>query len=587
MWKLGCRDHEIYEFLIIDCSCMCMRKAQWIVRPIPGKPEDWPQCNLREAKVSRVWQRICQYYKNPNPTSRDLMLREAFCWERGDLPSKGNQYRISPYEAKMLARIYRAGHCFNSCTLRMFVYHVVMEWVDDDKYYERSNKNLSFQDMVVTESRKRKVFLPWQVQLFYDAYSEYCEDWAKRRFGVILEKTFKRVLGQKHSKEELYAIEHTIVGLLYDISCNLSTERDVCFDMTRNEIRQLIKVEAELFHKRRLSIMRRPLKGTLMIQLSNLILKSRPNGVPRCVYKYISNGNLSAAHKNKQIWLSDVRDLNDKYEGAVAQEAIAELQCNCPAWVNKLSFNCHKRFYVGCYSKTSETAELDSRYGECVLGYYGDRLVDYLGPIYWHREQWKTPSGIVEEDYPMFSQISVLDVIYNKSIAKEELKFLISCIDELGITDGQKRRFLGEILQYWKLSFKDSVSRDNPSIVWERERERRYIIHYYKGYDYRGSYVDEMDRKLKFETTVVFAPDFLAGKVSKANKRNVQTKLKKRYAYTTMPDYYVCRNCFAKGVFPDGFVGYCKECGFRSVVPMKSTTFKYVANCNPSGVGSP
>ena len=68
--------------------------AKWIIEDIPSKPDGWPAYNLREVKVDRVWQDVREYYNNPNPGARDIMLRDVFCRERAELPSMG-KYRIS------------------------------------------------------------------------------------------------------------------------------------------------------------------------------------------------------------------------------------------------------------------------------------------------------------------------------------------------------------------------------------------------------------------------------------------------------------------------------------------------------------
>lgn len=548
--------------------------AKWITEDIPDKPDGWPRYNLREVKIDRVWQRVRDFYKSPDPVHRDMMLREAFCRQRGDLPSVGPRYRISEYEVVVLTRIYLAGCCFNSWTLRLFTYHVVMEWIDSDRFYESNNRRLPIDQMLITESRKRKDLLPLQLRLFYEAYYECCEDWASRSFGVILYNVCAKKLEQKHNKQELWNLEHAIVSLLYDISGSLGTDRDLRLALNRDEISKLIELEAKVVHKRGVSIMRRPLKGTLMIQLSNLILKSRCGGVPRCVYKYIRENDLCAAFANKQIWIRDTRDLNDRYEGVVAQEVVDSVTQMGPAWANNGKLKYKKKFYVACYSKELGGNDTSARYGECVLGYYGDRIVDYIAPIYWRKERmpW-TQRGRIEV-FPTLSQIAVLDVIYDKEDAKSELQYLMWCVDKLGRTDSQKRRFFDEILQYWKLSFKDAVHRDFPHEKWREENERRYIIFYYNGYDYKGAFIGK-DRKLKFETTAVIAPDFLLGKPSVMIRGEISKTLRNMYECSALPNYYVCDNCFAKGVFPDGFAGKCNECGSEPVTVCASKAFHF------------
>lgn len=493
-------------------------EAKWITEEVLGKPSDWPCMNLREKKIDLVWNSVRQYYHCPSPVYRDIMLRNAFCYKREDLPSLG-RYRISEYEAKLLIRIYQAGCCFNSSTLRLFAYHAIIEWVDDDQYYNEWNKSQPISQMVVTVSRQMAEYLPLQLQLFYKVYDAMRDDWAQRRFAVLLNKSCREKLESAQTEEELFRIEHAIVSLLYDISGNEASERDEVISISKEELWPLLELEAEIFKRRRQSIIERPLKGTLMIQLSNFILRMRRKEWSDFAYKYISSKNLEIACGNKQLWLGDIRDLNDKFEGAVAKEVMNDLKEVLPEWVDDVTFDYDKKFYVACYSRSVNLIELGDRYGDCILGYYGDRLVDYLGPVYWQEEEWNTPNGVTIEVYPVMSQVVAFDVIYDRAEAKDELRYLVKCIDMIGNTPKEKKDFLGEILQYWKLSFKDAFSRDGNNVNWMVERERRYVIFYHDGFDYRGSMIDSKDRKLKFETTIICAPDFILGNMNNETKK--------------------------------------------------------------------
>lgn len=291
-------------------------------------------------------------------------------------------------------------------------------------------------------------------------------------------------------------------------------------------------------------------------------------------YKYISSKNLEIACGNKQLWLGDIRDLNDKFEGAVAKEVMNDLKEVLPEWVDDVTFDYDKKFYVACYSRSVNLIELEDRYGDCILGYYGDRLVDYLGPVYWQKEEWNTPNGVTIEVYPVISQVVAFDVIYDRAEAKDELRYLVKCIDMIGNTPKEKRDFLGEILQYWKLSFKDAFSRDGNNVNWMVERERRYVIFYYDGFDYRGSMIDSKDRKLKFETTIICAPDFILGNMNNEIKKRIASDLSVRYELVSVPDYYVCKNCLARGVLSNGFKGKCLVCGSHDIVGYSSKMFE-------------
>lgn len=548
-------------------------EAKWITEEVQGRPTDWPCMNLREKKVDLVWNSVRIYYNCPSPVYRDIMLRNAFCYKREDLPSLG-KYRISEYELNLLVRIYHAGCCFNSSSLRLFAYHTIMEWIDDDRYYNAWNKSQPISKMVVTVSRKRAEYLPLQLQLFYRVYDAMSDDWAQRRFAVLLNKYCREKIKSAQTEKELFNVEHAIVSLLYDISGNESSERDEKIAISKEELWTLLELEAEIFKRRKQSIMEHPLRGTLMIQLSNFILRMRRKQCADFVYKYISTQDLEIAYDNKQLWLGDIRDLNDKFEGCIAKELMNDLKEELPKWVDDVTFEYDKKFYVACYSKKADSTALGDRYGNCKLGYYGDRLVDYLGPVYWHKEEWKTNEGVIVEAYPTLSQVVALDVIYDKEEAKEELRYLVKCIETIGNSPKEKKNFLGEILQYWKLSFKDAVSRDGLNVNWSAECERRYVIFYYDGYDYRGSVIDVKDRRLKFETTVICAPDFVLGDVNTDMKNKIASELSIRYESVSVPDYYVCNNCLARGVLAHSYQGKCLVCGSRDIIGYKSKMFR-------------
>lgn len=539
-------------------------KAKWIVEDAPGKPNDWPRWNLRELKVDLVWQAIRDYYNNPNPITRDVMLSHAFAYDLDDLPSTG-RYRICEHEAELLNRIYRAGECFDSWILRLFAYHVIVEWIRADRYLATRNRKLPIPSMVVTVSKNRKDHLASPLRLFYRIYTSFYDDWSHRTFSYWTLHTCTEFLNQTLDDDQLFEIEHAVVGMLFDLSGATGTRRDEAFRISRAELQSLLKLEAEIFHRRGQKIMKRPLKGTLMIQLSNFILKSRNGYSCGTTYKHMSSTNINAAYRNGEVWIRDVRDLNDKHEGELADEIIAELGNREVPWARDLPQDYHKEFYVACYSRSADTSALDDRYGECVLGYNGDRLVDFLGPIYFHTEELNYPNGTIRESYPMFSQVAVLDVIYDRKAAIDELRYLASCIAILSASEDERRAFLAEILQYWKLSFKDAVNRDDPKIRWEDEKERRYVIFYYPdSYHYLNTRIGQ-DRELKFKSTIIYAPDFIIG--NSLREKDYIQNLAERFRHTSLVSYCQCAKCGARHIMKDRHIPICTACGSTNLIP--------------------
>lgn len=523
--------------------------ARWIVDNEPKRPAGWLVLNDRELKVELVWESVRSYYVDPNPMTRDVMVTHANDLEESDLRSRGVG-RISEYEIELISRIYHAGCCLGSSAVKMFAYHVAMEWV-----------RLKSDEDIGTLLDSHRDVIPRQLRLFCNVYSAYRQDEQHRSFWYWLINKVEKFLAIVGSSAQLDFLEHAYVSLLMDVSCALGGERDSLYRVTADEVIALVKMEADILHRGDKSIMTRPLKGTLMIQLSYLLLKMRKSGTPSVVYKHMSNEDLRKALDNGELWIRDTRDLNDKWEGVPAQEIVEEMSKDGVSWLKNVNWSYGKTFYVACYSREREGVDLDARYGECTLAYNADRLVDFLGPIYLHVEHLKHQDGSeYKEGYPMLSQVAVLDVMYDREEARKELELLVRCIDTLGRYDSEKQEFFGEILQYWKLSIKDPVDRADPDKKWYREAERRYVIFYYDDYNYIHQRLD--NRWLKLASTVVMAPDGVFGDLDSRSFMELKDNLGVRYESTTLNDYYTCDECLAR-TYPSGSgsLPKCRMCG--------------------------
>ena len=119
-------------------------------------------------------------------------------------------------------------------------------------------------------------------------------------------------------------------------------------------------------------------------------------------------------------------------------------------------------------------------------------------------------------------------------MAKEEILFLCKIISLFKMDDSEKHDFLEEIMQYWILSVKDEN--------WEEERERRYVIFMYDGYDYIDIAYQESDF-LKVKTTIFLLPDFILG--NNPAKYQIRASLDNKRQATAMKDYDLCPVCLS------------------------------------------
>ena len=106
-------------------------------------------------------------------------------------------------------------------------------------------------------------------------------------------------------------------------------KRDNLWKFAREELKSLFALEAKLIKQCSLNINERPLKGILVTQLSNFILKSRDGYNDGFIYKYIPVDTAVSSSKNHQIWMRKTEKLNDEREQRVIPELFQE-----DSWIN-------------------------------------------------------------------------------------------------------------------------------------------------------------------------------------------------------------------------------------------------------------
>ena len=191
---------------------------------------------------------------------------------------------------------------------------------------------------------------------------------------------------------------------------------------------------------------------------------------------------------------------------------------------------------MACFSKSKTNYEAAERYGACVLGYKGDRILDLIAPIC-QRTMSRNPN--VNKSYPEtivhYSQTQVVafDVLYDEEEAKEELRYLCSIIELLQATGEEKRQFFQYILQYWRYSIKV------PDPKWVAEKERRYVLFTYPEYEYKDTILE--DGFFKCKSTLYMFPDFVLGDADLPEIYKARIDEKRRSISTA--SYFFCHGC--------------------------------------------
>jgi hypothetical protein len=264
------------------------------------------------------------------------------------------------------------------------------------------------------------------------------------------------------------------ISMLNDLGYMHGTKREAIWKFSREDLTNLFELEVKLLKLDHQSPVDRPLKGVLMTQISNYILKSRNNYNEDYICKYISPETVKISCINHQIWMKKTEYLNDEREQKVIPELFDDDSWIEYGWIKNIDFTAIRTYYVSSFSKSVDIEKMKKEYGSCIYGFKNDRIVELLGPVVIFQMKKREDADPELPDKitgPCVSQVLAFDIIYDKDKAKKELQYLFSIINMFDMTDENKKKFLEDILQYWILSVKESK--------WSYEQERRYVLFLY------------------------------------------------------------------------------------------------------------
>ena len=483
---------------------------------IKDKPNDWP-ANAIECQLENIQNQIYKFKKEPSYRNKAILISLFSDYDLNQRSMLG-LWRTTEYEIARINSLFLDATILQLNSLKVYLYELVGNKT-------RMQKMISYFPEC-SETLEIELFerLVPQLKLHYYAYQKFTVEKSKsytEQLIEVIEDIIAIESNNKIKKEIIASITHAYISLLNDISNFRCVRRTGIWAFNRNEIYSLYKLVAKLIKLNEDNPVKRPLKGVLMTSISNYVLKSRNNYNEDYICKYVTPEVAKQSIKNHQIWMSIIENLNDEKEGKVIPKLFEETEWNNYDWFKGIDFLPTRKYYVSCFCKSIDNADMIKNYGECIYGYKDDRMVELLAPImYYH------------ENIPMFSQVIAFDVLYDLEEAKEEINFLCSIIELFNINDVDKKSFLEEILQYWILSVKEPK--------WSYERERRYVLFMYDIYHYNE--IDFSDSKyLKLKTSVFIEPDFILGK--NPVKPHIKAMIDDKRKAISMKPYLFCHDC--------------------------------------------
>ncbi len=480
------------------------------------KPEDWPT-NAKECALENLYISLNKFIEEPTYKNKEIVVALA---DNYDLNQKSmlGLHRNTEYEVAMINYLFIHATAMNFNGLKAYLYeHVGL--------VGRLQKSIAYMDLgdkLLIDAFEQLV--P-SLKLYYICYLNFTVDKDKVFADKIIQVINEAI--EDADDESLFYLVHAYVTMLNDISYFECTKRTGVWAFSRTDLRKLFGLEAELTNKIGENAVERPLKGVLMMTISNFILKSRYNYNSDYIAKYVSPETAFKSIYNHEIWIREIELLNDNREEKVIPEMFKDSTWLEFDWAKDIDFTRSRKYYVSSFCKNYDDEYMKANYGECVYGFKNDRLVELLSPIHLgHNEKGQT--------YPAFSQVVTFDVLYDVEEAKDEVVFLSEIIDLFQMSSQEKHLFLEEIMQYWILSVKDSQ--------WAQERERRYVIFMYDGYEYIETDMSDSEF-LKVKTTLFLLPDFVLG--NNPAKFQVKASLVNKREAVTTKDYVFCPRCLS------------------------------------------
>ena len=497
-----------------------------------SKPSDWP-ANNREASLENIYRATEFFKENPGYKSKELLLSLVSDYDLNQRSYEG-LYRVTKFEVELINILYILGATYQMNALKVYLYGIVGDTTRMQKMTTWCAEVVGDTEKLGIDAYDEILILP--LKLYYLSYQKFNLEKDKVFSEQIIE-VVNGIIEVDSSTLIVNALTQAFSAMLNDLSYMHGTKRENIWKFSRNELLKLFELEAKLINMNNQSPVCRPLKGVLMTQISNFVLKSRNNYNEDYICKYVSPDIARMSCNNHQIWMKKTQYLNDEREKKVIPELFEDDSWIKYSWIKNINFEETRTYYVSSFSKSLDNEDMKKEYGSCIYGFKDDRIVELLGPIGFHEyKKIKDVSNKFSDTIikPYVSQVLAFDILYDKDMAKEELQFLFQIIDQFTISDNEKKEFLEAILQYWILSVKDSK--------WSGERERRYVLFLYDEYDYREIEIDNVFLKLK--TSLFLLPDFILG--TNPSRYEIRFQVDEKRKSLSLKDYLFCKDCFMR-----------------------------------------
>lgn len=524
-----------------------------------AKPIDWP-INERELRLERICRAMTEYDGNPCWRTKAVITGLCFDYHAVQNPAIG-VVRFTKYEAIQLNTLFLFSLVRNIPSLRLFVYEYVSKSIQLQKFLIMAracsdNKPYNVDDIYIAEYHCLAPQLSIYALCVCNKLLNPCTSLAENLIEIIKTNIVSHIGGTLPIN-----VGRACINMITDLSWMRGTIKDRELQFTRDEYKRLFELEIDLIERIGDNPTIRPLKGVLMMQLSNFILKSRNGYNSDYICKYVETAATRSITLSEQVWMRPVEKLNDPNEGRVVKRIVNDVSWSGYDWLKSIDLKDSRHYYVCSFGKGFNNPVL-KLYGSSISGFKGDRMVDILSPVAKY-EIYKSidadptlPDTIISN---MGTQVMVMDVLYDEDEAKSELRYLCSLIDMFHLSGEEKHKFFEEIIQYWIYSVKEP---ENECGRWVDEKERRYVLFFENNDRYHYPEASFDKDFLKIGSAAFMFPDFILG--DNNAKDEIIRRIDEKRNAIERAEYLFCHNCLNRDFdIVSSMPGSCPVCGSR------------------------
>ena len=206
--------------------------------------------------------------------------------------------RVTEYEVDLINTLYLKGKFYQMNSLITYLYDIITQITRLYKIASWCGPTAHDEDCLRIHPFEENLLLP--MRFYHLAYQIYTVE-KQKTFANQLIEIVESLVHPNRNEEEINNITYAYSAMLYDISNMHGRKSEKLWEFNREELFELLKLEAKLLKLNDQPANISPTKGVLMMQISNFILKSRHGYNENYICKYLPKSVARVCFKTQHL----------------------------------------------------------------------------------------------------------------------------------------------------------------------------------------------------------------------------------------------------------------------------------------------